>query len=1421
MVNELLSTLRALDVKLWVEGEQIRVSTPKGALQPELRQRIKELKPELMALLRASQTNGTLSHAEIPLVSRTQPLVLSSAQQRLWFLDQLTPGSSAYNLFSSQHIRTPLDAVIMQRCLTELVRRHELLRTNFRLEQGQPVQVITPPTPWQLRVLDLQPLAAEEREQKIAQAVAEETSRPFDLSADPLFRTLLIQSAPADYVFVTVMHHIISDAMSISLINREVAALYRSYSLAQPSPLPELAVQYADYAAWQQSLLQSSTLKAQLAYWKNRLGDDLPALELPMDIQRQPAANLPGGWQSWVLSPELSTQLAMLSQSGQVTLFMVMLAAFKLLLHRLSGQEDIVVGTPISGRNHPALEPLVGLFLNTIVLRTDLSGDPTFTDLLRRVQDTTLGAYDNQDLPFERLVEELQPDRSLHHNPLFDLLVNFFSQPDANLEVDAVGYDLRDSSSQDPKLPMTFYIDQYRDRIGLRVLYQQTLFSAARVRCLLEQYEFLLQQITADPFQPISAYSLVTPSASSLLPDPTQLLEEPHHAPIMQLLLRWAQESPDLPALVQDSERWSYGMLGERATVLAKTLLALGCQHGDVVAVTGPRSPGLIAAMVAVLLSGGVLLTLDPVLPPKRRQVMLREANARWIVECGAAPLGAPRPAVEAEHSGLPLLWVDANSGRPAAPMPDTDLAAVTLPAVSPNDPAYVFFTSGTTNVPKGVLGIHKGLSHFLNWQRTTFAIGPGDRSAQFTGLSFDVVLRDIFLPLTSGAALYLPSDAYLVGSGRAIRWLHDNAITVLHTVPGIVQSWLAEPPPGVQLTSLRWAFFAGEPLSDALVHAWRRAFSAGGGVVNLYGPTETTLAKFYYQVPEAMSSGVQPVGAPLPQTQALVLRQGNRLCGIGEPGEIVIRTPFRTLGYINAGDEQRRHFVANPFRTDSQDLVYYTGDRGRYRLDGTLDILGRLDDQIKINGVRIELGEITAALLAHPAVKSAAVIARKDDQQYDLAAYLVKDRAAQLSVEAVREHLADRFPAAMVPRSYVFLDKLPLNPNGKVDRRALPPPPAPAAAGAIQSGVPHDLTEARLIEIWQRLLKVEKVGTHDDFFALGGYSMLAVRMFAQIQETFGVLLPLTSLFKKATIEHLASLIHAQIGDTPWSSLVEMQPTGSKPPFYCVHGMTGDVFWFNDLLPYLDPDQPFWGLQSRGLDGIQPPLTAIEAMAAHYISELRALQPEGPYYIGGYSYGGSVAYEMACQLQRQGQEVALLAVLDHATPASGYYTYQVTPHFLRHFFHNLPYRIHDFFRRRPDQIWARIRRQFVLFNKAADRSIHHTQAQAHAAGANELIDQAPDLPAHVQRIIEINFDAILHYQPQPYAGVLTLLRARGGRLFCTHDPKMGWGQYAKGGVDVKVIPGSHLRLFHKSHIGQLANQLQQCLDEAQLLRRKE
>lgn len=1382
---------------------------------------------ELLIKEQGLQEETHASAGSLPGRPAGAPLVLSYSQQRLWFLDQLEPNQATYNIPSAIHLTGQLDVTLLECCLNQIIQRHEVLRTNFVTESGQPVPILWPARSLRLQHEDLSHLPPEKKDVEVQRLAAVEADRPFVLSHDLLMRATLLRLADDDHILLLTLHHIIADRGSMDILAREFAALYSARGVESRASLAELPVQYADFALWQRGWLEgqgvspgpdrpagspthmATQLQEQLAYWKKLLDGALPQIELPNDSPQPASDDHSGHRLSARLPAKVFHSLHHLAQAESASLFMVFLAGLNLLLQRHSGQEDILVGSPISGRSRPELENMVGLFLNTLVLRTDLSGNPTFRELLTRVRATALGAYEHQDLPFEKLVEELQPERCLNRNPLFDVLINYTEQSERKIEIPGLKLAMLSPAEPESKFWITLYICQEGKSVELELVYRKSLFSEGRMAAFFDQYQVLLAQVAENPNAPIGSYSLVTPDSHRLLPDPSVELACPPQELVAELVASWSLRAPDHPAVSQGGRTWSYHELFSRAEELARLLVIYGIRNGEVVAVSGNRSFGLYAAMLGVFMSGGVLLSLDPGLPAARRQQMLKEANARLVLFAGEAA----RPK---ELLTLPWLRILPATGKYTGPVTQPNRQAVNLPVVSPDTPAYIFFTSGTTGVPKAVLGSHQGLSHFLNWQRETFAVGPLDRAAQLTGLSFDVVLRDIFLPLTSGATLCLPAEQEALDPKRLLAWLKREGITILHTVPSIVQNWLSVVDQKLDFPRLRWVFFAGEPLPASLVNHWRGANSHIAGLVNLYGPTETTLAKCFYFVPTRPSAGIQPVGWPLPQTQALVLGKSGQRCGISEIGEIVIRTPFRTFGYINAPDEMVKRFIRNPSRQDPQDLLYFTGDLGRYRPDGALEILGRMDHQVKIHGVRIEPDEVNAVLQQHPEVRSSAVVAVKNEAgQYQLVAYLAGRGERELPGIKLRSYLAERLPAALIPAAFVYLEKLPLSPNGKLDRSALPAI-LPSVEQASQARAnPKDKVERQLLEIWKKLLQREAIGTRDDFFGLGGHSMLAVQMFVQIQETFGVNLPLTSLFREATIESLSDLIRKQIGLAAWSSLVEIQSSGNRLPFFCVHGITGDVYWFGDLVSYLHPDQPIWGLQSLGIDGVQQPLIEIEAMAAHYIDEIRSLQPDGPYLIGGYSYGGTVAFEMARQLEGQGQRVALLAILDHATPKSDYFQVNYSPRFLLGFLMNLPYRVTDFLRLGPRQIQAYLKRKAQNYRQELGRLLRRAPGERAGVGAGDIIDEAGQLPLHIQRLIEINYRAIQNYEPGNYSGKITLLRARGGRLVCSHDPAMGWGKFAAGGVDVRMISGSHRRIFHQPNICSLVAQLQACLDEAQ------
>ena len=1063
---------------------------------------------------------------------------VSFGQERIWFLNQLVPGTPVHNIPFAVPLDCLPDITVLEQTLNEIVRRHDTLRTTFATANGEPTQVIAKTLKLSLPVVDLTQLARPDRDAEAQRILSEEAHTPFDLINGPLVRAKLVRLSDNDHILLLTLHHIVSDGWSIAVMLREIGTLYEAFSTGKPSPLPELPIQYSDYAAWQREYMQGAVRQKQLDYWKQQLAEAPTVLDLPSDRPRPQVQSFRAASESLSLAKSLSRNLGALTKSMEVTPFMTLLGVFNVLLHRYTGQGDILVGAPIVNRPRTDVEDLIGFFLNNVVLRTRILPDVSFRELLEQVRDVALGAYANQDLPFEMLVEELNPRRDLNRTPLFQVFFNYLNFADRKISLPGLTNEpispagvWSQSVAAWSQFDLTLYVRELDEELHLIIVYNSDIFDRPLIAAMLEQLRFLLEQIVAHPDKQISEYSLVTPTGFAVLPDPTALLPEPEHDLITDTFFARAKEFPDQPAICKGETSWTYRELAEEARSIAARLLAEGLKRGDVVAVSGSPTFGLIASILGALSSGGVLLTLDQNLPSERQKLMASEARARHLLYIGKWR------TEDYWIRELPSLSITLVREDPPTSSKATRTAvprALRLPELSTSDAAYLFFTSGTSGVPKGVLGCHKALSHFLKWQREQFGINPADRVAQLTGLSFDVVLRDILLPLTSGASLHLPDDSDSAASANIIAWLEREQISILHTVPTLAQTWLNNVPQGVSLRSLRWVFFAGEPLTDSLVRQWREAFPASGKLVNLYGPTETTLAKCFFVLPDEPAFGVQPVGRPLPETQALVLGSANRLCGIGEPGEIVIRTPFRSLGYINAAEEHRARFIQNPFTDQANDLLYRTGDRGRYQPDGTLEILGRLDEQIKIRGVRIEPGEVMAVLNRHDSVNACVVvpvIVPVNDEQGEpaLTAYIVAKGGEDTSTSELQLYLSKHLPAVMVPSYFVFIDELPLTPNGKVDRPALPLPDFSRSEELRDSVAPRNETERLLAGIWREVLGVNQVSVFDNFFALGGHSLKATQVMSRVSSVFQIDAPVRTLFEAPTVSDLAKAVEEHL----------------------------------------------------------------------------------------------------------------------------------------------------------------------------------------------------------------------------------------------------------------------------------------------------
>jgi amino acid adenylation domain-containing protein len=1019
-------------------------------------------------------------------VPRSGALPLSFAQERLWFIDRLQPGTASYNISTGLHLRGALRVAALERALGEIVRRHESLRTTFGERGGAPVQVIAPFHGFTLPVE-----AVHGGEPEARRRAAQEASRPFDLSAGPLFRPLLLRLGEQEHVLLLTMHHVVSDGWSMRLLFRELAALYAAFAEGRPSPLPEPEVQYADYAAWERAQLHGPALERQLGYWKERLAGAPALLELPTDHPRPAVQTHHGAEARFELSAELLERLRALGRSEGATLYMVLLGAFQALLARLAGTADVVVGSPVAGRARREVEEVVGFFVNTLALRCDLSGDPDFREVLRRVRRTTLEAWDHQEVPFEKLVAEVQPERSLAHAPIFQVLFTLENAeagpaPLPGIEVsglagemDAVKYDLALALTAGPG--------------GVRgsAAYSTALFERASIDRMLSRLERVLEQVTADPGTRLSRLDLLDAEERRTLEAWSGTPAAPPKACVHEIFARQAAATPDAQALRFAGEGTSYRALDEASNRLAHHLRARGVGPESRVGVFAERAPETVVAILAILKAGGAYVPLDPAYPAERLRFLLEDSGARIVI----APAGIPE--------GIdPELVADLLDPRAEAAEIRMHSASPPVVDVRPENVAYVIYTSGSTGRPKGVMVTHAGIPRLALGQIERFRIDASSRVLQFASFSFDAAVSELFTALLSGATLVLaPRDELLPGAGL-LETMRRERITVV-TLPPSVLAVLSPD----ELPDLRTLVSAGEAVGPAVVERW----GDGRVFINAYGPTETTVGPCAAVCePDGRTP---PIGRPLPGVRAWVLDAAGGPVPVGVPGELYIGGPGVARGYLHRPAQTAERFVPHPFAGGGARL-YRTGDRARWRGDGQLEFLGRVDAQVKVRGFRVEPGEIEALLRGAPGVDDCAVVVRGDVPGGRLVAYV----AGPAQAGELRERLRRELPEYMVPATFVALDRLPLSANGKVDRRALP---APADAAGTPHLSPRSAAETAVAAAWQEVLGVDRVGVHDNFFDLGGSSLLLYRVYSLLRELRADL-RVVDLFRYPTVEALA-----------------------------------------------------------------------------------------------------------------------------------------------------------------------------------------------------------------------------------------------------------------------------------------------------------
>ena len=1034
---------------------------------------------------------------------------LSFGQERLWFLYQLDPEVPIYNSPQAFLLRGPLDCDVLERALSAIVARHEILRTTYHGREETPVQVVAPDSTLSFSVADYRGLGLSPGDSAVRKLLNDECRRCFDLSSDPMLRATVIRLREEEWILLLVVHHIATDAWSNGIILRELNEFYSAFLARRTPDIPELPLQYGEYALRQRLRFDAGEYREDLEYWKACLADPPAALQLPSDHPKPPALSYRGAIERAELPESLCERLRALSSESGVTLFMTLLAGFQTLLYRYCGEEDICVGITASNRPDKALHNLIGFFVNTLVMRTEASENPPFREFLRRVRKAALEAYPHRELPFEKLVAELQPERSLSHSPLFQVMLNFRNVPGAVLRLPGLEAHPIDVEAATSRFDLSLSITPSDQMLKLEAEYSTDLFERSTVSRLLSHYKNLLEAAVNEPDGRISSLPMLeTEERHQLLFEWNDNSQPCRHSTFHELFEAQAAGTPEAIAVVSGERRLTYHELNQKANRLAIYLRELGVGLEAMVGICMSKSPEMIVSMLAVLKAGAAFLPLDPAYPSERLSFMVRDAGLKVIL-------------TQAEHQAklraheIRLLCVDMIS-TPA----DSEVLRNPESGASPHNLACMIYTSGSTGKPNGVLLEHRGLVNFCESQIRDLGVRPDSRILQFASFSFDAAMFEITTALGSGAALYVPPPEACVPGPELIRFLEEQHISILFMPPSALAVL-----PAAQLADLKTLLVGGEICPAELVSRW----GSDRNFVNVYGPTETSI--WVCTMMCHAEDGKPPIGKPIPNLRVYILSDNFEPVPLGVPGELCIGGVGVGRGYHNRPELTAGRFMADPFVNQPGARLYRTGDRARFLPDGNIEFLDRFDNQVKIRGFRIEPGEIEAVIGEHEAVVQVAVVARMDNAGAQrLVAYVVRNKEKTCESGDLRNYLKERLPEYMLPSGVIFLDALPLTPSGKLNRRGLPSPDRSDLEPELAYVAPRNKVEELIAEIWAGVLGLEKVGIHDDFFEMGGHSLAATRIISRLRGAFGLEVPVRRLFETPTVAGLALLIERMGG---------------------------------------------------------------------------------------------------------------------------------------------------------------------------------------------------------------------------------------------------------------------------------------------------
>ena len=1390
---------------------------------------------------------------------RPPELPLSFAQERLWLLDRIEPMSAAYNMATAWRLEGQLEVGALARALKCIVRRHEVLRTVFPIVGDQPCQKIGTRSESELPVVDLGRLTRRTRQCEARSLAAAESTRPFELARGPLLRTLLLRTAGDQHVLLLTVHHIVSDAWSQGNFYRELAILYPAAPAAGEgdSQMPELPVQYADYALWQRGWLHGAALDEHLAYWRKQLAG-LSTLHLPTDRSRStaprstvPRSTVPrstgradhGGAVPMGLPVELTGKFRQLSSASGSTLFMSLLAVFSALLSRISGQQDIAIGSPIAGRDRSELEPLIGNFTNTLVLRIDLSseaGNPlSFRRLLERVRTMALEAYAHQDMPFERLVESLRPARSLNVSPLFQVMFVLHNGPTRALQLPGIRSALAAGARSMSKFDLSLSLRESAAGLSGEFVYKAELFDSTRIQRLASHLKTLLGALVEHPDRALAELPLLSAvvrqqvvvewndTGETLLTDgqrdPVGERQSLHH-----LLEKQAVRTRDRIALSFADQHLSYRRIDQHAAGLSQILISLGVGRGDVVPMLIRPGLEVPVACLAIMKSGAAFAPLDARWPRQRVMRALSDLDAKVVLIDESSLI-----AFEDDLDRQRLLIVGCSKASYRAMRATATYASTSaragLPA-RPEDPIYAIFTSGSTGQPKAALNTHAGIVNRLQWMERQYGRSSDRVVLQTTHHTFDSSVWQLFWPLLHGARSVLPSAGDGLDLEQLVDVIERERVTLTDFVPSVfdllVERLEREPRQRRRLAGLRELILGGEASHLGTIDRFK-SFLPNVGFTNLYGPTETSIGVVAHRLSKRLESRRRskrlgdsiPIGRPIDNTIALILGPEMVPVPIGVPGEVYLGGVCVGLGYLGDPERSDEVFISNPFSEIPGAKLYKTGDLARHRADGNIEFLGRVDHQVKVRGFRVEPAEIEKTMGRHPAVESAVVVVKQSSSRGSLngdrrlVAYLTlrQQRAdgQRLPGAELRAFVEHQLPHYMVPSELIQLETLPLTPSGKVDRVALSqgdelPSHATRLEATLAPLLPSGPVEEQLVAIWAEILGRRDIGVRDDFFDAGGHSLLAVRLMSRIERRFQVRLPLSTLFEQPTIEGLARRIVGGRASVVGPPLVQLRANSAQAsgassedsmlrPFFCVHPIGGQVLCYRDLAEHLDVDQPIYGLQARGCDGGEDFDPSIESMAARYLEAIRTVQPHGPYRLSGWSMGGVIAFEIARRLRRQHEAIEALVLIDTSAPVAEQSGSTTPTARLEAFAENL----------------GLVPRRGISSVAELDDGLLQVLEDGRQAGILS-VDIDLEQIRHLYRLFENNLRALRTYVPLGYPGRVTLfcasLRQASG------DSTLGWGRLATGGVEVHPVPGDHYTMLREPHVRILASRVASALE---------